>query len=98
MKIIKIATLSVVADGDERKIGEVLWNEPEECDKKYPEKLASEPSVDDCDAIPSVEAEIIKPTVETTEGAATQQVINNNIFYVLLCVLCYIKIYRDLLN
>ena len=35
-------------------------------------------STDDCDAIPSVEAEIIEPTVETTEGAATQQVINNN--------------------
>lgn len=45
MKTIKIATLSVVADGDERKIGEVLWNEPEECDKKYPEKLPSEPGV-----------------------------------------------------
>lgn len=45
MKTIKIATLSVVADGDERKIGEVLWDEPEECDKKYPEKLASEPGV-----------------------------------------------------
>ena len=43
MKTIKVGTLSVVADGDERKIGEVLWNEPEECDKKYPEKLASEP-------------------------------------------------------
>lgn len=43
MKTIKVGTLSVVAGSDERKIGEVLWDEPEECDKKYPEKLASEP-------------------------------------------------------
>lgn len=45
MKTIKVGTLSVVADSDERKIGEVLWDEPEECDKKYPEKLASGPDV-----------------------------------------------------
>ena len=45
MKTIKVGTLSVVADSDERKIGEVLWDEPEECDKKYPEKLPSEPGV-----------------------------------------------------
>lgn len=43
MKTITVATLSVISDGDEEKIGDVLWNEPEECDKKYPEKLASEP-------------------------------------------------------
>lgn len=45
MKTIKVCTLSVVADSDERTIGEVLWDEPEECDKKYPEKLPSEPGV-----------------------------------------------------
>lgn len=45
MKTIKVGTLSVVADSDERTIGEVLWDEPEECDKKYPEKLPSEPGV-----------------------------------------------------
>ena len=45
MKTIKVGTLSVVADSGERIIGEVLWDEPEECDKKYPEKLASEPTV-----------------------------------------------------
>lgn len=45
MKTIKVGTLSVISDGDEEKIGDVLWNEPEECDKKYPEKLASGPDV-----------------------------------------------------
>lgn len=45
MKTIKVGTLSVISDGDEEKIGEILWDEPEECDKKYPEKLASEPTV-----------------------------------------------------
>lgn len=43
MKTITVATLSVISDGDEEKIGDVLWDEPEECDKKYPEKLPSEP-------------------------------------------------------
>ena len=45
MKTIKIATLSVISDGDEEKIGDVLWNEPEESDRIYPEKLASGPDV-----------------------------------------------------
>ena len=45
MKTITVATLSVISDGDEEKIGEVLWNEPEECDKKYPETLEPKPTV-----------------------------------------------------
>lgn len=43
MKTIKVGTLSVVAGSDERKIGEVLWDEPEESDRIYPETLPSEP-------------------------------------------------------
>lgn len=45
MKTITVATLSVISDGDEEKIGDVLWNEPEESDRIYPEKLASGPDV-----------------------------------------------------
>lgn len=35
-------------------------------------------SADDCDALPSVEAEIIEPSAASTEETTTQQVINNN--------------------
>lgn len=44
MKIFKIGILSVVADGDEEKIGEILSEEPEERDKMWPEKLAPAPT------------------------------------------------------
>ena len=44
MKNITVATLSVISDGNEEKIGDVLWDDPEESDRIYPETLEQKPT------------------------------------------------------